>query len=160
MLTARCYVERAYKYKTVKVLEFLTPHQQCVVHLDLDRCECSFLFPTGKVFSRTFHLGGRELFLAAYCNMDLQGAVQCLGLFLGMHGKESKPLAIYYEFAVRMSPTNEYVSKHKGNYTLTSGVVVGCRNLCCVDWTAFLKEDSLYFIKGVVYLLAVITIRE
>ncbi|XP_055821641.1 BTB/POZ domain-containing protein POB1-like [Solanum dulcamara] len=153
------YVERAYKFRPVKTLEFETPHQQCVVYLDLKRDECAILFPAGKVYSEGFHLGGREFFLSAHCNMDLQGAFHCLGLFLGMQG-ESEPVAVDHEFSVRMGPDNEYVSKHKGNYTLTSGVVVGCRNLCGVAWTPFLDVDSLYFVDGILHLRAELTIRE
>ena len=49
-----CYVERAYKYRPVKVLQFETPHQQCVIFLDSKRDECAILFPSGKAFSQGF----------------------------------------------------------------------------------------------------------
>ena len=45
----RRFVERAYKYRPVKVVEFELPRQQCVVYLDLKREECANLFPSGRV---------------------------------------------------------------------------------------------------------------
>ena len=43
-LIYRCFVERAYKYRSVKVVEFEFPRQPCVVYLDLKREECINLF--------------------------------------------------------------------------------------------------------------------
>ncbi|KAK6142748.1 hypothetical protein DH2020_023096 [Rehmannia glutinosa] len=57
--TSRRFVERAYKYRPVKVVEFEHPRQQCVVYLDLKREECANLFPSGRVYSQAFHLGGQ-----------------------------------------------------------------------------------------------------
>ncbi|KAF3962907.1 hypothetical protein CMV_012639 [Castanea mollissima] len=118
------FVERAYKYRPVKVVEFELPRQQCVVYLDLKREECSLLFPTG------------------------------------MQEKGSVTFAVDYEFAARSKPTEEYVSKYKGNYTFTGGKAVGYRNLFSIPWTAFMADDSLYFIDGVVHLRAELTIRQ
>ncbi|KAL7201613.1 hypothetical protein ACSBR1_033332 [Camellia fascicularis] len=48
----RWFVERVYKYRLVKVMEFELPHQQCVVYLDLKWEECVHLFPSGRVYSQ------------------------------------------------------------------------------------------------------------
>ncbi|KAI3888871.1 hypothetical protein MKX03_036055 [Papaver bracteatum] len=115
-VTNRRFVERAYKYRPVKVVEFELPRQQCVVYLDLKREECVNLFPSGRVYSQAFHLGGQGFFLSAHCNMDQQSSFHCFGLFLGMQEKGSS------------KPSEEYVSKYKGNYTFTGGKAVGYRN--------------------------------
>ncbi|KAJ6809020.1 BTB/POZ domain-containing protein POB1-like [Iris pallida] len=47
---SRRFVERAYKYRPVKVVEFELPHPQCIVYLDLKREECANLFPSGRVY--------------------------------------------------------------------------------------------------------------
>jgi hypothetical protein len=154
------FVERAYKYRPVKVVEFELPRQQCVVYLDLKREECLHLFPSGRVYSQAFHLGGQGFFLSAHCNMDQQSSFHCFGLFLGMQEKGSVTFAVDYEFAARSKPTEEYVSKYKGNYTFTGGKAVGYRNLFGIPWTAFTADDSLYFINGVVHLRAELTIRQ
>ncbi|KAH0741826.1 hypothetical protein KY290_034869 [Solanum tuberosum] len=154
------YVERAYKYRPIKALEFETPHQQCVIYLDLKRDECASLFPAGRVYSQAFHLGGQGFFLSAHCNMDHQSAFHCFGLFLGMQEKGSVSFAVDYEFAARISPGEEYVSKYKGDYTFTSGKAVGYRNLFGVAWTPFLSEDSLFFINGILHLRAELRVRE
>nr|AFK39130.1 unknown [Lotus japonicus] len=156
----RLFVERAYKYRPVKVVEFELPRQQCVVYLDLKREECANLFPSGRVYSQAFHLGGQGFFLSAHCNMDQQSSFHCFGLFLGMQEKGSVSFAVDYEFAARSRPTEEFVSKYKGNYTFTGGKAVGCRNLFAIPWTSFLAEDSLYFINGVLHLRAELTIRQ
>ncbi|KAK3227964.1 hypothetical protein Dsin_007826 [Dipteronia sinensis] len=158
--TYRRFVERAYKYRPVKVVEFELPRQQCVVYLDLKREECTNLFPAGRVYSQAFHLGGQGFFLSAHCNMDQQSSFNCFGLFLGMQEKGSVTFAVDYEFAARSKPTEEYVSKYKGNYTFTGGKAVGYRNLFGIHWTAFTAEDSVYFINGILHLRAELTIRQ
>lgn len=154
------FVERAYKYRPVKVVEFELPRQQCVVYLDLKREECENLFPSGRVYSQAFHLGGQGFFLSAHCNMDQQGSFNCFGLFLGMQEKGSASFAVDYEFAARSKPTEDYVSKYKGNYTFTGGKAVGYRNLFGVPWEAFSSEDSVYFINGILHLRAELTIKR
>ncbi|KAL7239014.1 hypothetical protein ACSBR2_004999 [Camellia fascicularis] len=156
----RRFIERAYKYRPVKVVEFELPRQQCVVYLDLKREECANLFPSGRVYSQAFHLGGQGFFLSAHCNMDQQSSFHCFGLFLGMQEKGSVTFAVDYEFAARSKPTEEYISKYKGNYTFTGGKAVGYRNLFAIPWTSFTAEDSLYFLNGILHLRAELTIRH
>lgn len=156
----RRFVERAYKYRPVKVVEFDLPRQQCVVYLDLKREECANLFPSGRVYSQAFHLGGQGFFLSAHCNMDQQSSFHCFGLFLGMQEKGSVSFAVDYEFAARSKPTEEFISKYKGNYTFTGGKAVGYRNLFAIAWTNFMADDSPYFINGVLHLRAELTIRH
>ncbi|XP_028770346.1 BTB/POZ domain-containing protein POB1 [Neltuma alba] len=156
----RRFVERAYKYRPVKVVDFELPRQHCVVYLDLKREECANLFPSGRVYSQAFHLGGQGFFLSAHCNMDQQSSFHCFGLFLGMQEKGSVSFAVDYEFAARSRPTEEFVSKYKGNYKFTGGKAVGYRNLFAIPWTSFMAEDSLYFINGVLHLRAELTIRR
>ncbi|GKV26984.1 hypothetical protein SLEP1_g36193 [Rubroshorea leprosula] len=158
--TCRRFVERAYKYRPVKVVEFELPRQQCVVYLDLKREECAHLFPAGRVYSQAFHLGGQGFFLSAHCNMDQQSSFHCFGLFLGMQEKGSVSFAVDYEFAARTKPNEEYMSKYKGNYTFTGGKAVGYRNLFAIPWPAFMADDSAYFIKGILHLRAELTIRQ
>lgn len=158
--TNRRFVERAYKYRPVKVVEFELPRQQCVVYLDLKREECTNLFPSGRVYSQAFHLGGQGFFLSAHCNMDQQSSFHCFGLFLGMQEKGSVTFAVDYEFAARSKPTEEYTSKYKGNYTFTGGKAVGYRNLFGMPWTSFMADDSPYFINGILHLRAELTIRQ
>lgn len=152
------FVERAYKYRPIKVVEFELPRQQCIVYLDLKREECNNLFPAGRVYSQAFHLGGQGFFLSAHCNMDQQNAFHCFGLFLGMQEKGSVSFTVDYEFAVWTKLTEGYVSKYKGNYTFTGGKAVGYRNLAGIPWTSFMAEDSVYFINGILHLRAVLTI--
>ncbi|XWS61678.1 hypothetical protein CRYUN_Cryun07bG0146400 [Craigia yunnanensis] len=154
------FVERAYKYRPVKVVEFELPRQQCVVYLDLKREECVHLFPAGRVYSQAFHLGGQGFFLSAHCNMDQQSSFHCFGLFLGMQEKGSVTFTVDYVFAARSKPTEDYVSKYKGNYTFTGGKAVGYRNLFGIPWTAFMADDSIYFINGILHLSAELTIRQ
>eukprot|EP01018_Ginkgo_biloba_P015277 Gb_10822 [translate_table: standard] len=153
------FSERAYKYRPVKVVEFATPHQQCIVFLDLKRGECEALFPSGRVYSQAFHLGGQGFFLSAHCNMDQQSAFHCFGLFLGMQEKGSVSFAVEYEFAARSKPLWEFVVKYKGNYTFTGGKAVGYRNLFGIPWSSFMAEDSPYFIDDILHLRAELTIK-
>lgn len=154
------FVERAYKYRPVKVIEFEVPRQQCVVYLDLKQEECTNLFPAGRVYSQAFHLGGQGFFLSAHCNMDQQSSFHCFGLFLGMQEKGSVSFAVDYEFSARSKQSEGYQSKYKGNYTFTGGKAVGYRNLFAVPWTSFMAEDSVYFINGVLHLRAELTIKK
>lgn len=156
----RKYVQRAYKYRPVKVIEFESPRQQCIVYLDLKREECINLYPSGRVYSQAFHLGGQGFFLSGHCNLDQQSNFHCFGLFLGMQEKGSVSFAVDYEFSSRTTPSEEFVSKYKGNYTFTGGKAVGYRNLFGVPWTAFIADDSPYFINGVLHLRAELTLKK
>ncbi|CAI9784650.1 unnamed protein product [Fraxinus pennsylvanica] len=158
--SSRRFVERAYKYRPVKVVEFESPRLQCIVYLDLTQGECAQLFPAGRVYSQAFHLGGQGFFLSAHCNMDQQSSFHCFGLFLGMQEKGSVAFAVDYEFASRAKPSEEFVSKYKGNYTFTGGKAVGYRNLFSVPWSAFMDDDSPYFINGILHLRAELTIKQ
>ncbi|PKA56290.1 BTB/POZ domain-containing protein POB1 [Apostasia shenzhenica] len=154
------FMERAYKYRPVKVVEFELPHPQCIVYLDLKREECANLFPSGRVYSQAFHLGGQGFFLSAHCNMDQQSSFHCFGLFLGMQEKGSVSFTVDYEFAARTKPAGEFVNKYKGYYTFTGGKAVGYRNLFAIPWTSFMAEDSPYFINGILHLRAELTIKQ
>ncbi|KAG7570670.1 BTB/POZ domain [Arabidopsis thaliana x Arabidopsis arenosa] len=157
----RRFIERAYKYRPVKVVEFELPRPQCVVYLDLKREECAGLFPSGRVYSQAFHLGGQGFFLSAHCNMDQQSSFHCFGLFLGMQEKGAVSFGVDYEFAARdKKSTEEYVSKYKGNYTFTGGKAVGYRNLFGIPWTSFIADDSQHFINGILHLRAELTIKR
>ncbi|KAF9614552.1 hypothetical protein IFM89_019299 [Coptis chinensis] len=156
----RRFVERAYKYRPVKVVEFEHPRQQCVVYLELKREECANLYPSGRVYSQAFHLGGQGFFLSAHCNMDQQGAFNCFGLFLGMQEKGSVSFGVEYEFLARSKPTEEYVSKYKGSYIFTGGKAVGYRNLFQIQWQTFMADESNYFINDILHLRAELSIKR
>ncbi|KAF8104700.1 hypothetical protein N665_0170s0073 [Sinapis alba] len=156
----RRFIERAYKYRPVKVVEFELPRPQCVVYLDLKREECTGLFPSGRVYSQAFHLGGQGFFLSAHCNMDQQSSFHCFGLFLGMQEKGAVSFGVDYEFAAREKPSQDYATKYKGNYTFTGGKAVGYRNLFGIPWTSFIAEDSQFFINGILHLRAELTIKR
>lgn len=156
----RRFVERSYKYRPVKVVEFESPRQQCIVYLDLKREECAQLFPSGRIYSQAFHLGGQGFFLSGHCNMDQASSFHCFGLFLGMQEKGSVAFTVDYEFAARMKPSEDFVSKYKGKYMFMGGKAVGYRNLFMTPWTAFIADDSPYFINGVLHLRAELTIRK
>ncbi|KAJ0246493.1 BTB/POZ domain-containing protein [Hirschfeldia incana] len=156
----RRLVERAYSYRPVKVLEFEFPRKQCVVYLDLKREECIGLFPSERVYSQAFHLGGQGFFLSAHCNMDQQSSLPCFGLFLGMQEKGPASFGVDYEFSVRSKPSEQFLSKYIGSYTFPGGKAVGYRNLFGIPWTSFVGEDSVYFINGILHLKVELTISR
>ncbi|KAL3693909.1 hypothetical protein R1sor_007560 [Riccia sorocarpa] len=155
----RRFSERAYKYRPVKVVEFDSPFQQCIVFLDLKLDECKALYPQQRLYSQAFHLGGQGFFLSAHCNMDHQASFRCFGLFLGMQEKGSVSFAVDYQFAARMKPSWEFVQKSKGSYLFTGGKAVGYRNLFEMPWQQFVSEDSPYFHEGILHLRAELTIK-
>ena len=77
-----------------------------------------------------------------------------------MQEKVSVTFSVDYEFAARSKPTEDYVSKYKGNYTFTGGKAVGYRNLFGTPWTAFMADDSIYFIDSILHLRAELTIKQ
>lgn len=154
------FVERAYRYRPVKVMDFEIPHEQCIVYLNLKREECANLFPAGRVYSQAFHLGGQGFFLSAHCNIDQQSSSHCFGLFLGMQDKGAVSLTVDYEFAARTRSTGEFANKYKGYYNFTGGKAVGYRNLFAVPWSLFMAIDSPFFINDILHLRAELTIRK
>ncbi|XP_057521642.1 BTB/POZ domain-containing protein POB1-like isoform X2 [Amaranthus tricolor] len=153
------YIERAYKYRPVKVIEFELPKPQCIVYLVLKKEECQKLFPSGRVYSQAFHLGGQGFFLSAHCNMDQQSSFHCFGLFLGMQEKGSVSFSVDYEFSARQKPTDDFVTKYRGNYLFTGGKAVGYRNLFGIHWDSFTADDSQFFINGLLHLKAELSIK-
>ncbi|CAN6578993.1 unnamed protein product [Malus baccata var. baccata] len=156
----RRFVDRSYKYRPVKLVEFVEPRLQCSVFLDLKWEECARLFPAGRVYSQPFFLGGQGFFLSAHCNLDQQSLFHCFGLFLGMQEKGSASFTVDYEFSARSKPGEEFLTKFKGNYTFTGGKAVGYRNLLGIPWTAFMADDSIYFLNSVLHLKAELTIKQ
>ncbi|XP_068306141.1 BTB/POZ domain-containing protein POB1-like [Pyrus communis] len=156
----RRFVDRSYKYRPVKLVEFVEPRLQCSVFLDLKWEECARLFPAGRVYSQPFFLGGQGFFLSAHCNMDQQSSFHCFGLFLGMQEKGSASFTVDYEFSARSKPGEEFLTKFKGNYTFTGGKAVGYRNLLGIPWTAFMADNSIYFLNSVLHLKAELTIKQ
>ncbi|KAM2938451.1 hypothetical protein FF1_038238 [Malus domestica] len=156
----RRFVDRSYKYRPVKLVEFVEPRLQCRVFLDLKWEECARLFPAGRVYSQPFFLGGQGFFLSAHCNLDQQSLFHCFGLFLGMQEKGSASFTVDYEFSARSKPGEEFLTKFKGNYTFTGGKAVGYRNLLGIPWTAFMADDSIYFLNSVLHLKAELTIKQ
>ncbi|XP_057456531.1 BTB/POZ domain-containing protein POB1-like isoform X1 [Lotus japonicus] len=154
------FVERAYKYRPVKVVEFEVPRQQCVVYLDLKREECAALFPSGRVKSQTFHLCGRKFLLLGACSLNKRGTSRCFELAVGMKKKSSGSFVVDCEFAARSRPAKEFVTKYKSHYTFTGGTFVGTGNLFKVTWSKFMAEDSPFFINGVLHLKAEFTVRH
>ncbi|KAH9626853.1 hypothetical protein KSS87_003980, partial [Heliosperma pusillum] len=154
------YIQRAYKYRPVKVVEFETPRQQSVVYLDLRKEQCQNLYPSGRVYSQAFHLGGQGCFLSAHCNLDQQSSFHCFGLFLGMQEKGSVTFTVEYEFGARQKTSDDYMSRYRGNYTFMGGKAVGYRNLFGVSWTSFMADDCPFFVNDILHLRAELTIKQ
>ncbi|KAL8227881.1 hypothetical protein R6Q57_015465 [Mikania cordata] len=146
----RWFVERAYKTRPIKMVEFKIPHPRCVVYLDLKREVCASLFP---VFSEAFYLGGQTFNLRAECKMN------SFGLYLSMSQQmEAAGSFVFdFEFASRSKHTDEFVGIFKRNYTFTDRKAIGLRNLFAIPWNLFIGEDSIYFINGVLHLKVELT---
>ncbi|KAE8657292.1 hypothetical protein F3Y22_tig00116996pilonHSYRG00388 [Hibiscus syriacus] len=112
-----------------------------------------------RVYSQAFHLGGQGFFLSAHCNMDQQSSFHCFGLFLGMQERGSVTFAVDYEFAARSKPTEDFVSKYKGNYISPEE-----RLLAIETYLGFPGRHSwrmiIYFIDDILHLRAELTIRQ
>lgn len=158
--TYRQFIERAYTYRLVKVVEFDMPRQRCVVYMDLKRTECVGLFPRGQVSSQAFHLGDREFFLSARCNWDDRSSCYCFGLFVGMRKTVLGEFSADFELAACSKRSQEYTSILQGTSTFSARnrKMAGSKNLFKVSWESFIAEGSDYFINGVLQLRAQLTV--
>ncbi|KAJ0837240.1 putative MATH/TRAF domain, BTB/Kelch-associated [Helianthus annuus] len=152
------FVERAYKARPIKMVEYEQPIPHCVVYFDLKRDMCASLSPSGMVKSEAFNLGSHRdhwFCLVARCNTD------CFGLYLGMLDADQRPLSVHfafeYEFAAMSKRTNEFVSRRKGLCTFSYKWAIGIHNMFAIPWTSFIGEDSVYFVDGVLHLRAELT---
>uniref|UniRef100_A0A251S457 Putative SKP1/BTB/POZ domain, BTB/Kelch-associated n=1 Tax=Helianthus annuus TaxID=4232 RepID=A0A251S457_HELAN len=148
----RRFVERAYTYRPIKMVEFQQPRPHCVVYLELKRDLCASLFTSGVVVcSVPFNFGGQLFYLKAQRYMD------DFGLFLVIV-EEAGAFAFDYEFAIRYSkPTQEFVSKFKRSYRSTVGKAVWSLFLFAIPWTHVIEEDSVYFIDDFYHLRVELT---
>ncbi|KAJ0444400.1 putative chromatin remodeling & transcription regulator BTB-POZ family [Helianthus annuus] len=152
----RRFVERAYKFRPIKMVEFEQRHGVVYFDLKRDMCARARLFPLGNVLSEIFILGGQRFCLVARCNMDTFGLYLCMlenkaGYFFEFE--------FDFEFAARLKPAEEFVSKFKQSCTFKGGTGVGHGNLFGIPWTWFIGEDSFCFIDGVLDLRVELTIR-
>lgn len=120
------FIERAYNYQPIKMVEFQHPCPRYVVYMYLKRDVCASLFPSGKVYSEAFYLDGQGLFLKGQCNNN------CFRYLCMLENGSS---SFEYEFAVRSKKANEFVRKLKGIYTFTTGWAFGLSSLLAVPWT-------------------------
>ncbi|KAG7619221.1 SKP1/BTB/POZ domain superfamily [Arabidopsis suecica] len=159
--TSRRFAKRAYVHRPIKIVEFAVPRPQCIIYLDLKRKECESIYPSSRISSQPFTLGGQGFFLSAQCNMDHLCLIHCFGLFIGMqeNGSASASVTVDYDFSVRSKPAMEFVGKFKGIYTFTRGKAVGCRNLLGIPWDIFTAKNCPYFINDVLHLRADLSIR-
>ncbi|KAM0048301.1 hypothetical protein Hdeb2414_s0008g00272881 [Helianthus debilis subsp. tardiflorus] len=119
----RWVVERAYKARPIKMVEYEQPIPHCVVYFDLKRDVCASLSPSGMVKSEAFNLGSHRdhwFCLVARCNTD------CFRLYLGMLDADQRPLSVRfafeYKFAAMSKRINEFVSRRKGLCTFILGL--------------------------------------
>lgn len=154
----RRLVERAYKCRPIKTVEFEAPRQQCIVYLDLKRKECESLYPSRCTMSQAFRVGGRWFYLSAHCSMDQLNLSPCFGLFLGMRENGSVSQALEYQFSARSKPTEEFKVRFKRNFTLAGGQAIGFRDLFAMPWDSFMAKDCPYFINDVLHLQAELSI--
>ncbi|CAG7881853.1 unnamed protein product [Brassica rapa] len=156
----RRFIERSYTCRPIKTVEFEVPHRQCIVYLDLTRKECNALYPSNRIFSQKFHLGGKEFLLSPCCNKDQQNRFHHFGLFLWSQEKGSSvSVTVNYEFSSRWKPTQEFVVRRKGKYKFTGVQSIGFRDVLGAPWASFIGEDSPYFINDLLHLRAQLSIR-
>ncbi|VVB06858.1 unnamed protein product [Arabis nemorensis] len=154
---AHWYVERDYKFRPIKIVEFEIPRQQCIVYLDLSHKECAGLYPSNQLYSQAFHLGGQGFFLIADCNMKQPNSFH-FGLYIAIQECGLVSLTVECEFAARSKPTEEFVGKSKMRYTFTGNISVGLRNLFAIPWESFMAKTCPYFINDVLHLRAKLSI--
>lgn len=156
----RRFIERGYTCRPIKTVEFEVPHRQCIVYLDLTRKECNALYPSNRIYSQKFHLGGKEFLLSPCCNKDQQNRFHHFGLFLWSQEKgTSVSVTVDYEFSSRWKPTQEFAIRRKGKYKFTGVQSIGFRDVLGAPWASFIGEDSPYFINDLLHLRAELSIR-
>ncbi|KAJ0250047.1 BTB/POZ domain-containing protein [Hirschfeldia incana] len=155
----RRFIERAYTYRPIKIVEFEVPHRQCIVYLDLTRKECNAMYRSNEIYSQKFHFGGQVFILLASCNKNQLYWFHHFGLYLVTQERGSASLTVDYEFSARWKPTQEFVKTRKGKYKFTGVESIGFRDLFGTSWASFIGEDSPYFINDVLHLRAELSIR-
>lgn len=150
------YVERDYIFRPIKTVEFEIPRQQCIVYLDLTYKDCAGLYPSNRLRSQAFHIGGQDFFLVADCNMNQPNSFH-FGLYIATQECGPMSLTVEYEFAARSKPTAEFVGRHKSKYTSTGNKSVGLRNLFA-PWESFMADTCPFFINNVLHLRAKLSI--
>ncbi|CAM0877692.1 unnamed protein product [Alopecurus aequalis] len=153
--------ERAYIYKSLKVVEFERPYPQVIAYLDITREECSHLFPTGEIWSDFFYVAGWEFYLNSVCQMDENSKSYRFGFSFGIVEKpeDATCLTLDSEIAARTRPSGKFVPKWKGKVRFTGAGMRGSYDLFGVEWSKFIADDSL-FIDGVLHLKVDLTVVE
>ncbi|XP_020517845.1 BTB/POZ domain-containing protein POB1 isoform X2 [Amborella trichopoda] len=141
--------ERTYKFHHVKVLDWETPHNECIVLFDLRREECASLFPKGSIYSDWFHLRAHKFYLSAECK-DQGNSSEFFGLHLGFEGIES--VKVKFKFAGQLASRYLSYPDLSFTHTFTKKELYGWSNVFSISWSEFMKDNGPYFIDGVVHL--------
>lgn len=156
-ITGCQFEERAYMIKLVKAVAFDRPRPQVIVYLDLKREECSRLFLSEGIYSRSFYLAGHRLHLMAFCEMHEDSKSYSFGLGLLCYPKCSKFVTLDYEIAARRNPSGKFVSLFNDEHTFDGVWAYGCRDLFLTPWSTLIADDNL-FIDGLLHLRADVTL--
>ncbi|KAL8539415.1 hypothetical protein ACS0TY_001145 [Phlomoides rotata] len=139
-VVSRQFVERAYKYKLVKVVELEWPQQHCIVYLHFTMKE---LRSIGHITSEAFHLGEQQLVFEIHKLSNINNYKMAL--------KAVRPAATFqlkYEIAIRNNVFQEFVSVPctEGNRRMITFIEQEhtCKILTKVD-------NPNFFIDGVVH---------
>lgn len=156
------FLERTYKFRPVKTIEFERPHKQCIAYMNLKSEECTGLFPSGHIRSQAFHFAGHSFFLLVGCNLNAQLGIHSFGIYLGVEKEISVPITIEYEFAARTRPSGEFGFNLRQAKTFTSGnhLPVGSPNVFNMSWDQFVAEASPFLVDNMLYLRAQLTVRQ
>lgn len=155
--SSRQFLERAYIFRPVKVVELEVPHQQSIVYLDLKRDELvKCALPLGGIGSQIFHLGGQLLSLVAVSYLVEQTNQRWFFLVLKKLG--SGYCTATYEVALRKKPSEGFQSCATGSLTLTEPM--SSKMLHSVPWAGVIEDDSPYFIDDVLHLRVELTIEK
>ncbi|GLJ04755.1 hypothetical protein SUGI_0002680 [Cryptomeria japonica] len=153
------FCERSYTHKPIKVVEFDTPHRECMVFWDIKREDCLTLFPNNWLTSQAFYLGGEPFRLTAHCGVDNHTHFPCFGLWLMMENKDEVILALEYEFAARSKPSSNFSVKLSGMHRFGSKKMIGSSNLFGMPWKVFVSKSNPYFINNVLHMRSVLTMK-
>jgi hypothetical protein len=156
------FLERAYKLRPVKTIDFERPHKQCIAYMDLKSEECTGLFPSGHIRSQPFHFAGHSFFRLVACNLNAQLGSHSFGLYLGVGKEISVPITIEYEFATRTRPAGNFVFNRRQANTFTSEnhLPAGFPNVFNMSWDQFAAEASPLFVDNMLYLRVQLTARQ
>ncbi|KAL8150758.1 hypothetical protein V2J09_020566 [Rumex salicifolius] len=145
---------RVYKYRLIEMVTLKSVQPRRIVYFKMKKQECAAMLLREPIYTKAFCLGGRRFSLFAYRYTN--NSLYHFSLYVKMKGSESESCRLKFEISVMKKPLNVFQVQSTADLTLTQTNML--KGYWLFSWTDLMRDESVYFIDGILHLRARLTI--